>query len=277
MKSTELLNTKVIHKMLGEGIITEAGDNYVSVKFASKVSRFIFPIAFEKFITAENSDIQDMIIEEINRARNEEHKKQAEKEMVRQQERTRINAEKKASANKKSVARPKRISGKRMIFFVFQGNTFDKEFNGGYIWAPISNKAGNKFHHWKKLLDVRAGDIILHGCDGYIKAISVAKTSCFDCVQPEELVVEDLWDREGRKVECDYVKIENPIKTSDFKDDIIRFCQVKYSPFDKDGNGNMGYLFDINRELAKIFIIATVNKNNYLNSIDYINDFLNEE
>ena len=76
MKSTELLNTKVIHKMLGEGIITEAGDNYVSVKFASKVSRFIFPIAFEKFITAENSDIQDMIIEEINRARNEEHKKQ---------------------------------------------------------------------------------------------------------------------------------------------------------------------------------------------------------
>mgnify|MGYP006996069533 CR=1 FL=1 len=30
-------------------------------------------------------------------------------------------------------------------------------------------------------------------------------------------------------------------------------------------------------ELAKIFIRATVNKNNYLNSIDYINDFLNEE
>ena len=82
MKSTELLNTKVIHKMLGEGIITEAGDNYVTVKFASKVSRFIFPIAFEKFITAENSDIQEMIIEEINRARNEEHKKQAEKEII---------------------------------------------------------------------------------------------------------------------------------------------------------------------------------------------------
>ena len=146
MKSTELLNTKVIHKMLGEGIITEAGDNYVTVKFASKVSRFIFPIAFEKFITAENSDIQEMIIEEINRARNEEHKKQAEREMVRQQERTRVNAEKKASANKKSVARPKRISGKRMIFFVFQGYIFEREFNGGYIWAPISNKSGYISH-----------------------------------------------------------------------------------------------------------------------------------
>ena len=39
----------------------------------------------------------------------------------------------------------------------------------------------------------------------------------------------------------------------------------------------MGYLFDINREITKIFIRATVNKNNYLNSIDYINDFLNED
>ena len=81
-------------------------------------SRFIFPIAFEKFITAENSDIQEMIIEEINRARNEEHKKQAEKEMVRQQERTRINAEKKASANKKSVARPTRYKVRHILLYV---------------------------------------------------------------------------------------------------------------------------------------------------------------
>ena len=70
MKSTELLNTKVIHKMLGEGIITEAGDNYVSVKFASKVSRFIFPIAFEKFITAENSDIQELTEPEMKNIKN---------------------------------------------------------------------------------------------------------------------------------------------------------------------------------------------------------------
>ncbi len=55
-------------------------------------------------------------------------------------------------ANKKSVVRPKRISGKRMIFFVFQGNTFDKEFNGGYIWAPISNKAGINFITGKNYL-----------------------------------------------------------------------------------------------------------------------------
>lgn len=71
--------------------------------------------------------------------------------------------------------------------------------------------------------DVREGDIILHGCDGYVKAISVAKTSCFKCMQPEELAIEGLWDSDGGMVKCDYTKIENPIKTADFKDDIIRF------------------------------------------------------
>ena len=45
MKSTELLNAKVIHKDVRQGIITEAGDNY-DCKFASKISRFIFPISF---------------------------------------------------------------------------------------------------------------------------------------------------------------------------------------------------------------------------------------
>ena len=42
MKSTELLNTKVIHKMLGEGIITEAGDNYVSVNLPPKYQDLFF-------------------------------------------------------------------------------------------------------------------------------------------------------------------------------------------------------------------------------------------
>lgn len=277
MKSTDLLNTKVVHKTLGEGIIEEAENNCITVKFASKVSKFIYPIAFEKYIVAENATVQDMIIEDINKIKDEENKQRIERELNRQKERAQQSVENKVKVNKKLVKRKERISGKSMIFFVFQGSTFEKEFNGGYIWAPISNKAGMRPHHWERLLDVREGDIILHGCDGYIKAISIAKTACFDCAQPEELAVEDLWDREGRKVICEYTRIKNPIKTSDFKDDIIRLCQVKYSPFDKDGNGNMGYLFDINRELAKIFIRAMIINNNYLKSIAYINDLLCEE
>jgi len=39
----------------------------------------------------------------------------------------------------------------------------------------------------------------------------------------------------------------------------------------------MGYLFEINRELAKIFVEASVINNSYLSEINYISDFLAEE
>ena len=276
----DLLNLKVRHKVFGSGIVTDVNGEYLTVQFESKEAKFVYPDAFENFLIAEDDAVQTFILGEVNLKKQAAAEERQAAEAARKAEAERRLAKKQTALltkNKKINERPKRIEGKRMVFFVFQGNTFNKEYNGGYIWAPVSDRAGNKPHHWERLLDVRQGDIILHGCDGYIKAISIAKTSCFDCSQPAELAVEELWDREGRRVDCDYTGIKNPIKTIEFKDDIIRLCQVKYAPFDKDGNGNMGYLFDINRELAKIFIKASVKQNKYLADIDYIVELLSEE
>lgn len=276
----QLLNLNVKHKAFGKGIITEVNGKYLTIQFEAKIAKFIYPDAFEKFISAEDNTTQAAIMEELAAEKQAAEEERKAEELRRAEEERRRAAERQAvssTKNSKPNIRAKRVEGKKMVFFVFQGNTFDKECKGGYIWAPVSDRAGNKPHHWERLLDVRQGDIILHGCDGYIKAVSMAKTACYDCNQPVELAVEELWDREGRKVDCDYTVIKNPIKTLEFKDDIIRLCQVKYAPFDKDGNGNMGYLFDINRELAKIFIRASVEQNKYLADLDYISELLSEE
>jgi hypothetical protein len=51
---------------------------------------------------------------------------------------------------------------------------------------------------------------------------------------------------------------------------------VKYAPFDKNGNGNMGYLFEINRDLAKLFVKESVKANKGLHSISFIEELLGE-
>jgi hypothetical protein len=281
----DLLNYKVRHTIFGVGTVTEFDGKYITIQFADKSSKFVYPDAFEKFIKAEDSAVQEAILNYISAAKKaEEERRQAELTARKAEEDSKVAEEavkcstvlQRTGYTSKPATRSQRIEGKRMTFFVFQGNTFDKEFRGGYIWAPISNKSGTMPHHWTRLLDVRKGDIILHGCDGYVRAISVACGACYDCPQPVELTVEELWDREGRRVDCDYTQIVKPIKTSAFTDDIIRLCQAKYSPFDKNGNGNMGYLFEINRELAKIFVEASVKQNLYLASIDYIRELLME-
>ena len=56
-----LLNEKVSHKSLGEGTIVEVEDEVITVQFAKKTSKFTFPAAFEKYLTAQNPAIAAMI------------------------------------------------------------------------------------------------------------------------------------------------------------------------------------------------------------------------
>ena len=280
----ELMNQKVKHFSLGLGTVIDQAENYVIIKFPTKISKFIYPGAFTQFLECEDTSIQSAILQEIVDAKSvEEEQKRVLEEAQRriEEQQAAAGAAKKAvvrlvSSQKKSTAKQERIPGKRMTFYVFQGNTFDQESRSGYIWAPISNKAGQTIHHWERLMDVKPGDIILHGCDGYVQATSIAKSGCYDYEQPKELRSEELWENKGRRVDCDYILIKNPIKTNDFVDDILRLCSVKYAPFDRNGNGNMGYLFELNRELACIFLRATIKYNTYMEDIDYIKELLME-
>ncbi len=64
MNCTDL---KVKHRVFGVGVITESSGNYLTVKFATRESKFLYPDAFEKFIEADNKAVQAKIIEEIKR------------------------------------------------------------------------------------------------------------------------------------------------------------------------------------------------------------------
>ena len=70
---------------------------------------------------------------------------------------------------------------------------------------------------------------------------------------------------------------KNPIRTADYVHKILEYCKAKYSPFDKDGNGNLGYLYELNLELARVFLRAAVRSNPELNDANYIQKLLSEE
>lgn len=274
----DLINYKVKSKALGSGTVVEQDDNHVIVQFAAKKSTFQYPESFRKFLTAEDDEIQKALLAEIAAAdalveeakiKVEKARKAAEQAKL---EELAVKAGRKTTS--KQIRRIERVEGQHLTFLVFQGGTFAKECKGGYIWAPKFNQGGGICHHWDKMLDVREGDIILHCADGFVAALSVAKGSCFDCDSPDELTEEKLWAKNGRMIHCDYVKIQKPIKHSDYKDAILQYCGAKYSPFDKDGNGNMGYLFDLNRELAKFFVEKSVINNSYLLDLECVQEIL---
>lgn len=66
----DLLGIKVIHKMLGKGIVTEVDGNNMVVQFSMRSAKFSFPMAFEAFLQAVDNNVQQKIEEELL-----EHKK----------------------------------------------------------------------------------------------------------------------------------------------------------------------------------------------------------
>lgn len=281
-----LIGKVIKHKMLGTGTVTAQDGDYITIEFPKKTSRFQYTeMNFKNFLTVKDSETQDSVLKEFADAKAAAEAQRTAEEAARlraaEEQAARVAAPKAAvqvsMTTRKPLVRQERISGKSITFYVFQGSTFDRESRGGYIWAPIRNKTGNTLHHWDRLLDVRPGDIILHGYNAHVQAVSIARGECYKCNQPEELRTEDSWEQEGRRVDCEYIVFEAPVKTSEFVDDILRLCSTKYAPFDKDGNGNMGYLYEINRDLARIFLRAAVARNRILKDIDYIVELLAEE
>lgn len=126
-------------------------------------------------------------------------------------------------------------------------------------------------------MDVKEGDVIFHCADGYIRAISRAKGPCEDSARPEKTTGDfSAWEKDGRKVNCEYHQLKKPLKHSAYKKTIQQYCNVKYAPFDKDGNGNMGYLFDLNEELASIFIKEIAKNNPDIIDLDFLRFLLVE-
>lgn len=137
------------------------------------------------------------------------------------------------------------------FFFIFQNITFYKEQQGGYLWAPNGSCS-----HWKNMRNVTRGDIIFHSYRRKIVAISIAKTDCYVACQPAELAIEQLWDHNGLRVDCDYYMLPSTVDTQSVMSDLLKLQPTKYAPFNKSGRGNTGYLFDCSVSMASFLLDA---------------------
>ncbi|NLJ65414.1 MAG: hypothetical protein GX337_08515 [Christensenellaceae bacterium] len=74
-----LLGLKVKHNVFGDGVVIEKVDSYITVEFVEKTAKFAYPDVFEKFLKAEDVDVQTNIIKEIEMIKVEtEQKRKAE-------------------------------------------------------------------------------------------------------------------------------------------------------------------------------------------------------
>ncbi|MFD6691323.1 hypothetical protein [Micromonospora aurantiaca (nom. illeg.)] len=140
--------------------------------------------------------------------------------------------------------------GQTNYWWVNQGQTYPQERKAGILWAPKVQKNGVQPLHWQSMLDVRAGDVILHYAKG-VRALSVVATAAVDAHRPGDLP-EDMWDRDGRMIRTTYNEAANAVALDEMLLD-ERLREPQAGPFDRAGKVKQGYLFPLSKTFGESF------------------------
>lgn len=147
----DLLNKKVKHTgKFGVGTVVEQDATSITVEFQAKTCKFQYPAAFEKFLVAEDKAVADAIAEELKAIKEAAEAAKAEEAAKKAaEEQAKLEAMKaQASSSGKKVSASKaykpvqRVAGQALTYLVFQGDTYEEEMRGQFIWAPKFSKDG---------------------------------------------------------------------------------------------------------------------------------------
>ena len=162
----------VIHKVFGKGTVIRMrniGDHgYIDVEFSVGEKSFSYPSVFATFLRMNDPEKQTEIENDMKRMEDERRKAAREAELQACTE--------KCTPQFPTDCEPffERLTDDRRYFIVFQNRPFDVESKGQYLWCPKADSRGGWCHHWKRLTEVKKGDIIFHCCSGEIRAVSEA-------------------------------------------------------------------------------------------------------
>lgn len=164
------------------------------------------------------------------------------------------------------------------VYYIFQGETFDEERDGGYVWAPQLNKSGGKNAGYTMITNIRKGDFILHNSNGKIVSISIAKADYYEANQPHELSMADTsvdWEDEGYRVDTEYFDFDVPVIATNYKG-WLKDHFIEGSAFTKAGTGKQQYMCRLADEHAIFLLQKAIELQKGTEVLNHLKDALAE-
>ncbi len=156
-------------------------------------------------------------------------------------------------------------------WWVNHNQTFNEEINGGYIWAPKINRAGQKKVTYTNLTKVTPNDLIFSFAKSRIMGVGIVTHNHKDSLKPSEFgKVGDIWDDNGWMVPVEWVMFDQPILVKNHITNILPKLTFPHAPINKEGNGVQNcYLSSISEDLGK-YLLEVTKKDNLKSSIESI-------
>lgn len=122
------------------------------------------------------------------------------------------------------------------IWWVNTGARFRAQINAGVLWCPNrtvlkNHELGAPQWHWSTIQDVRPGEFILVGRDGYIEGIAIAKSAPIsDSVRPESFPKADTWHSVGWSLPIEFIRFNQRVSRAEMIQGLFRY-KAHGSPF----------------------------------------------
>ena len=138
-------------------------------------------------------------------------------------------------------------------WWVNQNQTYRHEVAGGYLWSPKRKANGHLNPFYEFMREVAPGDVIFSFADTFIRAIGIAKSTCYECPKPHEFgAVGAYWEQVGWKVEVEFRPLSQPIRPVDHMTSLRPTLPERYSPLSQDGRGSQSvYLTTVPAAMAQ--------------------------
>ena len=147
----------------------------------------------------------------------------------------------------KVILHKKSTLSNHAYWWVNQGKTHQQEKDGGYLWAPETNKIGNPVSHHVNLLNAKVGDMVFCYSSLELKAIGIVKKEAIKAQKPSEISSSE-WQSNGYLLTLDYFNFDPFIR----KDEIPEaWRKEEEGPFDINGNIKQGYFYELSKEFVK--------------------------
>jgi len=131
-----------------------------------------------------------------------------------------------------------------------QGRNYHEEKELGIIWSHKEDKGGTVPHSWHRMEEVQKGNRIFHYVKGLIVAISVVNDDFQTAPKPSIPQNHRGLNDDGYLVNLEYYELDVPLNVRAIFNEIQPLLPIKYSAFQENGDGNQGYLYPCNEELA---------------------------
>ena len=142
------------------------------------------------------------------------------------------------------------------FWWVNHKQTAHVEINEGYIWSPQKNSDNSKNETYLNLTKAKPGETIFSYANGKIAAVGKILSPAEEGRKPPNFgSAGDHWNKEGWRVDVEWVRVENPIKPKDYLPEIVPLLPTKNSPLQTNGNGNQRcYLAEIDAKLGRVLL-----------------------